>query len=164
MPSLGALFSAVRMSCHFLPLNSRVGRSIRLSSATCTLCQPSASVTSAVARLQEKMYGTRPALSHSWTKSLIVEPADTGRPDRVAEGDRHARVLAEGEVALAVRGDHVPVLRPGRHPGDRVAAPAAQQLLGDVRVASVPLASRRLLRRGTRKARRPRISTIRNAR
>ena len=54
-PSLGALFSAVRMSCHFLPLNASSGRSIRLSSATCTLCQPRASVTSAVALVQEKM-------------------------------------------------------------------------------------------------------------
>jgi hypothetical protein len=85
MPSLAARLRAVRMSCHFLPRNSRPGRSTMVSSATCTRLVPTAS---AVVAVTENHAGTRPSRSQ-WAANALgasrcqsVEP--TGSPTAIA--------------------------------------------------------------------------------
>ena len=85
MPSLVARLRAVRMSCHFLPRNSRPGRSTSVSSATCTRRVPTAS---AVAAPTENQAGTRrfgaqcAANSAGALRAHAVEP--TGSPSTIA--------------------------------------------------------------------------------
>ena len=134
-----------------------------MSSATWTLCQPSASVTWVVNAVQEKMYGTIPVRSQSWTKSLMVASADpggpTGSPSATATPAclRKARKPSPSPVIMCRFSGQVVIQEMVLPPHFRSRSLATAGL-------EVEVASRRLLRRGTRNALRPRMSTTRNAR
>ena len=122
-----------------LPVNSRSSRSTRVSSATCTRAQPSESVTAVVSLGDGEQARHQPGV----VAQLGERPDRAGGvgADRVAEGDGHPGVAAVGEVALGVGAEEVGVLRPERHPGQRAAAVALQQLGGAVDVAGAERAA-----------------------
>ena len=134
MPCLPALFNAERTSCHDLPRNCRSGRSTRVSSATCTRCQPSARVASAVSSVAENRHGTQPLRSHIVAYSRTRVGPFGGGADRVSQPDRDARVPLVGHEGVAVGGAEPGVLGPGRHPGQRAAAVLLQHLRGGLPV------------------------------
>ena len=97
----------VERRAHVLPRLARElrsGRSTRVSSATCTRCQPSARAASAVSSVTENRHGTQPC-ARTWRRSPHGRRRVRRRPDRVAEADRDARVPLVGDERLAVGGD-----------------------------------------------------------
>ncbi len=62
MPTFAALFSAVRTSCHFLPVNTRPGNGNTVSSATCTELHPSSVVTRRASSVTLYRHGVHPRL------------------------------------------------------------------------------------------------------
>jgi len=60
---LAARLIAVRTSCQALPLNCSVGRSMTVSSATCTCRQPSASTWGMISSVAENTHGIIPCSS-----------------------------------------------------------------------------------------------------
>ncbi len=78
MPALPALFRAVRMSCHFLPVNARSASGTTVSSATWTESQPSISAWSRTASPTLYRHGVQACSAQNRANPSTAPPRASG--------------------------------------------------------------------------------------